>query len=81
MSSRVTLYTKAGSCLCEEARQEIDKARRQIPFELEVIDIGSDDRLLQQYQYDIPVVAINGERAFRYHVPAEELVARLRGLP
>ena len=81
MTARVTFYTKAGCCLCEEARREIDAARRQVPFDLEVIDIESDERLRQQYQYDIPVVAINGERAFRYHAPAAEIVARLRRLP
>ena len=78
MLARVTLYTKAGCCLCEEAKQEIDRARRTAEFELEIIDIESDARLRSQYQYDIPVIAINGERAFRYHVKAADLVARLR---
>ena len=78
MPPRVTLYTKAGCCLCDEAKQEIDRARRKTEFELEIIDIESDPRLHSQYQYDIPVIAINGERAFRYHVKAEDLVARLQ---
>ena len=78
MPPRVTLYTKAGCCLCDEAKQEIDRARGKTEFELEIIDIESDPRLYSQYQYDIPVIAINGERAFRYHVKAEDLVARLQ---
>ena len=78
MPARVTLYTKAGCCLCDEAKQEIDRARRETEFELEIVDIESDPRLRSQYQYDIPVIAINGERAFRYHVKAADLVARLR---
>ena len=81
MPHRVTLYTKAGCCLCEEAKQEIDRARRKADFELEIIDIESDPRLRSQYQYDIPVIAIDGERAFRYHVKAEELVERLKARP
>jgi glutaredoxin len=80
MGSRITLYTRAGCCLCEEAKQEIEQARRCLPFDLEIVDIDSDPQIRARYQYDIPVILINGEQAFRYRVKAADLIERLRGL-
>jgi glutaredoxin len=79
MRPRVTLYTRVGCCLCDDAKDEIAQARRRAEFDLEVIDIDSDPRLRAAYNHEIPVIAINGQKAFRYHVKAAELLARLRG--
>ena len=49
-------------------------------FELELVDIGGDPELEARYRELLPVVEIDGERAFTYFVPAEALAARLRTL-
>ena len=35
---KLTLYGKAGCCLCEEARVAVTEVREQIPFDLEEVD-------------------------------------------
>jgi glutaredoxin len=67
----VTLYGAAGCHLCERARQTIVAARDDVPFELEEVDITGDPELEARYRELLPVVQIDGRRAFVYHVPAE----------
>ncbi len=73
----VTLYTRAGCCLCDEARQVLDAARRRAPFQLEVIDIDRDPELRKLYTEEVPVIAIGGKKAFKYRVTENELLKRL----
>jgi hypothetical protein len=49
----------------------IDRVRADVPFELDVIDIGGDPELERRYRTAIPVVEIDGEAAFTYFVSTE----------
>jgi hypothetical protein len=53
----------------------------ELGLELEVVDIGGDLGLEARYRQHIPVVEIDGERAFTYFVDADALRARLAGGP
>ena len=46
---KVTLYSRQGCHLCEQARADLDQLRKKIPHQLEVVDIESDTDLLRQY--------------------------------
>ena len=46
-------------------------------FDLEVIDIGGSPELERRYRELLPVVEIDGERAFAYFVDSEALRSRL----
>ena len=74
---RVRLYHAAGCHLCERARAVVAAVREQVPFELEEIDIGGDPKLEAEHREWLPVVEIDGERAFVYHVQARDLRRRL----
>jgi glutaredoxin len=65
---RVTLFHSAGCHLCERARNVVATVRAEVPFELEEIDIGGDPALEAEYREWLPVVEIDGERAFVYYV-------------
>lgn len=41
------------------------------------MDIAGDDELERRYRVDLPVLEIDGERAFTYFVDADALAARL----
>jgi len=57
----VTLYTRPGCHLCDEARETIVALRGQLPpFELQEVDIGSDDAIHSRYLERIPVVEVDG---------------------
>ena len=78
MIPRVTLYTRAGCCLCDTAKEQIQRARRSAEFEFQEIDIDSDPELRERYNHEVPVVAINGKKAFKYHVEERAFLRRLR---
>jgi Glutaredoxin-like domain (DUF836) len=48
----------------------VEGVRAEVPFELEEIDIGGDPELESRYREWLPVVEIDGERAFVYYVDA-----------
>lgn len=73
----VTLYVADGCHLCEAALEVVEAVRRDTPFVLTVVDIGGDDQLERAYRVDLPVLEIDGERAFRYVVAAGGLRERL----
>jgi hypothetical protein len=52
------------------ARTIVESVRAEVPFELEEIDIGGDPELESRYREWLPVVEIDGERAFVYYVDA-----------
>jgi glutaredoxin len=58
----VKLYARPDCHLCDEARSGLESLRSDgIEFELEEIDIESDDSLLARFLERIPVVALDGE--------------------
>jgi glutaredoxin len=73
----VVLYTRAGCCLCDDAREVLERARAEHPFLLDERDIEADEALLRNYLERIPVVTIDGEEAFELFVQEHELVRRL----
>jgi glutaredoxin len=76
----VVLYTRPNCHLCEEMKAELSKAGCADLYRLEETNIESDPGLLQRYQYDIPVLHINGVEAFRHRLHAEEFRARITAI-
>ena len=74
---KVTLYTRRGCHLCDDARLAISAARRRRSFYYEELDIDTDAKLLQLYNEEVPVIAIDGRKAFKYHVTTDELLKKL----
>jgi glutaredoxin len=75
--TRVTLYTRTGCCLCDEVKQVLAAARRRAAFELEEVDIDCHPEWLKVYNEEVPVVAIDGRKAFKYRVSMDEFLKRL----
>jgi glutaredoxin len=69
----VVLYTAQGCHLCERAR-EILVAEAVDYLEVEITD---DPELEARYREWLPVVEIDGERAFVYRIPVEALRRKL----
>jgi glutaredoxin len=78
MRRRVTLYARPDCHLCDEARAQLESLRAERgAFEIEEVDIDSDDRLLSRYLERIPVVALDGETVSELGLDEDELRARL----
>ena len=73
----MTLYGKAGCCLCDEAKAAIDEVRAEREFDVEHVDVSLDPALHREYGERIPVVDIDGEEAFELGLDASALRERL----
>ncbi len=74
----VVLYGRPGCHLCEQALAVLERVRARVPFALVVLDIESDDELFRRYLELIPVIEIDGSRAFELFVDEAALERRLR---
>ena len=54
----VTLYTREGCHLCEEAKADLIALQDKIPHRLLEVDIEKDEALLKAYALEIPVVEV-----------------------
>ena len=75
---KVTIYSKGDCHLCDVAKERVDSARRQVPFDLEVVDIETSEGLTREYGERIPVVALDGEELWEYRVNEKALVRCIR---
>jgi len=75
--TEVVLYGREGCCLCDEAREVLERVRSDHPFELLERDIEADEGLLRAYLERIPVVTLDGEELFALGVDEAVLRARL----
>jgi glutaredoxin len=64
----VELYGKPGCCLCDEARDVLERLRAELSFELVELDITADEAVHRAYFERIPVVALNGDELFDFRV-------------
>ena len=76
----VVLYTRPGCHLCDEAKASIRAAGCDDEFTLEEINIDADPQLRELYGEDIPIVFINGTKAFKHRVDPREFRRKLRRL-
>ncbi len=76
----VTLYHAPGCHLCERARDTLVVLRSELGFELAEVDVSGDDELERRHREWLPVVEIDGERAFVYHVDPDGLRRKLARL-
>jgi glutaredoxin len=74
---RVGVSAAADCHLCERALEVVREAQVELGFELELVDVTSDPELEARYRRHLPVVEIDGERAFTYFVDPGAFRARL----
>ena len=71
----ITLYTKAGCHLCDEAREHLEDLAADVELDLSEIDIRSDDALFERYRYRIPVIVVDGVERLEGRISAEDVRA------
>lgn len=75
--TRVTLYTRAGCCLCDDAKQVLTAARARAAFDFEEIDIDVHTEWLPVYDEEVPVISIDGRKAFKFKVSMDDFLKKL----
>lgn len=79
----VTIYSKKDCRLCDIAKETLLKVQQELPFLLNEIDIEKDKTAFEKYKYLIPVIKIDGEKAFNYKVDENEFkkILKLKSQP
>jgi len=73
----VTVYSRKGCHLCEIVKESLVKLHRQGGFEWRDVDVDSDPDLRRQYNDQVPVVFINGRKAFKYRMDEQEFLRKI----
>ena len=78
-SRQVVLYTRRGCHLCEIVKESLHKLERHGGFTWQEVDVDSDDQLRRQFTDEVPVVFIDGRKAFKYRMSERDFLRRLEG--
>ena len=73
----ITLLSRAGCHLCDDAREVIARVAAELDVPWEELDITTSDSHLLQYWDQIPVTLIDGVQHDFWHVSEERLRAAL----
>ena len=77
MTAKLTLYTRQNCCLCDEMKAVIKKVSADLPLEIDEIDVDGSSELREKFGNEVPVLLIDGRKAFKYRVTAVELTRKL----
>lgn len=75
---KVEIYSKKDCCLCKKAKDLINKVNSEVPFSFKEVDITVCEELFRKYKEEIPVVFINGRKAFKFKVDENEFRKKIR---
>jgi hypothetical protein len=78
MKPKLTLYSRKDCCLCDDMKAIVRQVAAKVPVEFEEIDIDNAAELRARYGNVIPLLLIDGRKAFKYRVTAEVLEKRLK---
>lgn len=73
----IVIYSRKQCHLCDEAKAAIAPAAARRGLAIEVVDVDSDPSLAAKYGLEVPVVFVNGRKAFKYRVDVAKLESLL----
>jgi glutaredoxin len=76
-SREVLVYSRKGCHLCEIVKESIVKLHKRGGFTWREIDVDSDAEIRRLYTDEVPVVFINGRKAFKYRMDEQEFLRKL----
>jgi glutaredoxin len=76
---RITLYTREGCHLCDDAKAVLDRVRDRTGEGYEEVDIAGDPDLTAEYGDRIPVVLLDGREHGYWRVEEQRLLRDLAG--
>ncbi|HAX45974.1 MAG TPA: glutaredoxin family protein [Nitrospinaceae bacterium] len=76
----IEILTKQDCCLCDDAKDVVNRVLSDYPAQLVMTDIESDPKLFEEFKEKIPVVRINGVESFVYKAHETTLRHKLNKL-
>jgi glutaredoxin len=74
----VTIYSRPGCHLCEEAKAQIAPILKEFDARLTEINIDEDPELRARYDYDVPVIFLGARKAAKHRVDPVQFRRQLR---
>jgi glutaredoxin len=81
MKPKLTLYSRKDCGLCAEMKEIIGAVGTKIPLELEEIDVDGSPQLQKAHGHEVPVLFIDGRKAFKFRLAAKDLEKKLKQKP
>ena len=63
--------------MCEVVKESLAKLHRRGGFTWTEVDVDTDAELRREYNDQVPVVFIDGRKAFKYHMDEQEFLRKL----
>jgi len=73
----VVVYSRKGCHLCEIIKETLVKLQRRGSFDWREVDVDADEELRRQFTDEVPVVFIDGRKAFKYRMDEQEFLRKL----
>ncbi len=73
----ITLYTRRGCGLCEEMKDLLTLVSGAYPVDVAEVDIDNHPELRGRFDQEVPVLFIEGRKAFKYRTTESALRRRL----
>lgn len=70
----VVVYSRKGCHLCDVVKQTLMRLQKEADFRWREVDIDADPELLQRYTDEVPVVFIDGHKAFKFSMGEQEFL-------
>ena len=79
MAARVTLYTRPGCHLCDDARAVVERVCAELGESYDEVDIDADEALQRRYGEEVPVTLVDGRQHDFWRVDETRLRTALGG--
>lgn len=73
----VVVYSRQGCHLCDVVKETLAQLEGAADFQWHEVDIDADPALRREYNDQVPVVFIDGRKAFKYHLDSQAFLAML----
>ncbi len=73
----VMVYSRKGCHLCDVVKETLRHVQGDADFEWRSVDIDDDPQLQEKYSDEVPVVFIDGRKAFKYRMDGHQFLRAL----
>ena len=73
------MYSREGCHLCDVVKDTLKQMEGEAEFRWQVVDIDGDPELREKYNEEVPVVFIDGRKAFKYRMDGRQFLRALAG--
>jgi len=74
----IVIYSKPACCLCERVKQQLKRLHQQHEFTLREVNILDDLAAHEAFKNEIPVIFIDGKKAFKYRLEEKKFIRLLK---